>query len=108
MGLFSKPKPNPKIIVEGVEVEFDTKHEIWSFVHGGAEFVAHGDTLNLPTKAELEAILATVVALKSEIRSRLQKGLADWPNVKIDDGESYLIDVTDFALLRSFMLSWSG
>lgn len=108
MGLFSKPKPNPKIIVEGIEIGFDLKHDIWSFKLRDIEFMAVENLFKLPAKPELETILAEIEALKPEMRSRLAKELAGWPNSKLDTGESYLVDITEFGQDRSFRVCWSN
>ena len=109
MGLFSKtPKSNPKIIVEGIEIEFHRDLEWWGFTYRRTEFSSFELSLTLPTKAELDAILKTVESLKPEMRSRLQKGLREWADSKLDDGESYTVDVKDFATGRTFEVSWSG
>jgi hypothetical protein len=109
MGLFSKtPKPNPKITVEGIDIEFHRDHEWWEFTYRETEFVSFDPALVLPTRAELDAILATLESLQPEIRTRLKKGLSEWGhNSKLDDGETYSVDVKDFAKERTFSVSWS-
>jgi hypothetical protein len=105
MGLFSKaPKSNPKIIVEGIEIVFyrQTGHDIWEFKYRGIEFFSPKPVFAFPTKAGLDDILNALDSLKAEMRSRLKKSL------KLDDGESYMVDVQDFAAERSFEVSWSG
>jgi hypothetical protein len=52
--------------------------------------------------------LETVESLKPDLRARLQKGLKEWGESKLDEGESYSINVQDFATDRSFTVSWSG
>jgi hypothetical protein len=104
MGLFSKtPKSKPKLIVEGIEVEFyqQTGHDIWEFTYRGTDFCAFEPVLKLPTPMELDAILNTVDLLKPEMRSRLKQDLT------VDDGESYVVNVQDFATEGSFVVSWS-
>ena len=108
MGLFSKTaKPNPKIIVGGVEIEFHREHEWWGFTYRGTKFSTFEPSLTLPAMAELDAILVTLESLKPEMRSRLQKELSGWPGVKLDDGESCTVDVEDFVKERTFTVSWS-
>ena len=105
MRLFSKaPKSNPKIIVEGIEIVFcrQTGHDIWEFKYRGAGFFSPKPVFAFPTKAELDAIIDALDSLKPEMRSRLKKSL------KLDDGESYMVDVQEFAIERSFEVSWSG
>ena len=107
MGLFSKaPKPNPKITIEGVEITFHQEYGGWAFTYRGAEFSSYAFALSLPKKAELDFILETLESLKPEMRTRLQKGLSDWGS-KLDDGESYSINVQDFARDKTFIVSWS-
>ena len=109
MGLFSKtPKPNPKIIVEGIEVAFHQEYGVWEFRYRGAEFSSFEPTLTIPTKAELDSILDNVESLNPEMRTRLQKGLSKWSDSKLGDGESYSVDVQHFVTDKSFTVSWSG
>lgn len=108
MGLFSKtPKPNPAITIEGIEITFDLHHELWKFTYEATDFVAYGHDFTLPFRADLDSILKTIDTLKPEMLARLQKGLADW-DAKLNDGESYLINIHDFTADKSFTVSWSG
>src|SRR6185295_17299423 len=108
MGLFSKtPKPNPKLTVEGIEIEFHRDHEWWGFTYHGTEFSSFEPVLILPAKAEIDSILRTLESLKPEMRTRLKKGLSEWGESKLDDGETYSVDVKDFARERTFSVSWS-
>jgi hypothetical protein len=108
MGLFSKMKSNARIVVEGVEIEFDRAREFWNFLYRGTEFSSHGNSLILPSKAELDAILDTLNGLKSTMKASLKKGFNQELNSKVDDGESYLVDVKTFVTERSFVVSWIG
>ena len=57
----------------------------------------------------LDSILTTLDALKPEMRTRLQKGLCEWGDEsKLDDGETYSVNVQDFASEKSFTVSWAG
>ncbi len=108
MGLFSKtPKPNPKLIIDRVEVEFHPDYGGWEFRYRGTEFLSFEPALTMPTKTQLDSILETVESLKPDLRARLQKGLREWGDCKLDDGESYSINVQDFATSGSFIISWS-
>jgi len=108
MGLFSKTtKPNPKIVIHGIEIEFHPDHEWWGFTYRGTKFSCFQLSLTLPTNVELDAILDTVESLKQEMRSRLKKGLSQWGDSKLDDGESYSVDLHDFATDKTFTVSWS-
>ena len=109
MGLFSKtPKPNPRITVEGIEIDFNRNHEWWSFTYKGTEFCSFEHSFELPSKAELDAILQMAGSLRPEMRTRLQKGLAEWGDCKLDDGETCSVDLTDYAADRTFAVCWSG
>lgn len=108
MGLFSKTSdPDPVLIVDGIEVVFHRDHDWWEFEYGETEFWAAGTTFRLPPRAELDEILDTVEALKPQIISRLANGLNEWGDAKLNDGESYCVDLRDFATERTFILSWS-
>ena len=108
MGLFSKsPKLNPKLTVEGIEIEFHRDHEWWGFTYRGTEFCSFESALTLPNKAELDSILDTLESLRPEMRTRLQKGLTEWGDSKLDEGESCSVNVQDFARDKTFTVSWS-
>ncbi len=108
MGLFSKaPKPNPKIIVEGLEISFHQEYGGWEFTYRGTLFSSFEPILILPARAELDSILNTLESLKPEMKTRLQKGLSEWGDSRLDDGESYSVNIQDFATYKSFIVSWS-
>lgn len=109
MGLFSKtPKPNPKITIDGIEIEL-RHHERWEFTYRGTTFSSFELSLTLPTKAELDAILNTVDSLQAEMRSRVMKELSEYgDDVKLGDGASCSVDVGHFAAEKTFVISWSG
>lgn len=109
MGIFSKtPKSNPKITVEEIEITFHQEYGGWAFTYRGAEFLSFESALALPKKVALDSILDTVESLKPEMRKRLEKGLREWGDSKVDDGESYSINVQDFASDKTFTVSWSN
>ncbi len=109
MGIFSRtPKPNPTITVEGVEIIFHLKYTGWAFTYQGTEFMSFESALTLPAKKELDTILETLESLKPEMRTRLQKGLSEWGDSRLDDGESYSVNVQGFASDRTFTVSWSN
>lgn len=109
MGLFSKtPKPDPKITFEGIEFTFHRDHEWWEFTYRGTDFSSFEPVLNLPTKAQFDSILSTLESLMPELKTRLKKGLNEWSDSKIDDGETYSVDVKQFAKDGTFSVSWSG
>ena len=101
MGLFStKPKPKPKITVEGIEISYDSKSDFWEFKYSGTEFCVFESIATLPTKSELDTILEIVEALKPEMKSRLKQWVA------VNDGESYFVEVMDFAKEKTFQVTW--
>jgi hypothetical protein len=108
MGLFSKnPKSNPAITVEGIQITFDLHHKLWEFTYLATDFVAYSHDFTLPPRADLDSILKTIEALKPEMLARLQKEFADWDDAKLNDGESYVVNVHDFTAEKSFIVSWS-
>jgi len=109
MGLFSKPpKPNPKLIVAGVEITFHRDHEWWEFAYRGNQFCAYDLTFSVPSQAELDAMVDTIDSLRQEMRSRIQQGLKEWgDSSQLDDGESYTVRVDEFAKEKTFTVTWS-
>ncbi len=108
MGFFSKtPKPDPKITIEGIEIVFHRDHEWWEFRYRDTDFSSFTLALTLPSKTELDTILDTLESLQPELRSRLKQGLSECGEAKLDDGESYSVDVQDYATERTFTVSWS-
>lgn len=108
MGLFSSaPQPNPKLTVDGIELEFHLDQEWWGFTYRGTEFCSFAPALTLPSRPELDALVATLESLRPEMKSRLSKGFGEWEGVKLDDGESCLVHLQDFATDRSVTASWS-
>src|SRR5687767_13635359 len=108
MGLFSRPpKVNPTITVEGIEIVFQREYEAWEFRYRGTDFFSFEPKFTLPTKADLDAILERLESLQPEMRTRLKNGLSGWGDAKIDDGESFSVNVQDFATDKSFGVSWS-
>ncbi len=87
---------------------FDRDHEWWQFAYRGTEFLSFEPVLVLPTKAQLDSILSTLESLMPELRNRLKKGLSEWGDAMLDDGETYSVDVKDFANDGTFSVSWSG
>jgi hypothetical protein len=109
MGLFTrKPKPTPKITIEGIEVSYDTDQNWWEFTYREQEFISFSPQLNMPSLEELNAILSSVATLTPEMLERLEKGWKEWEKVKMDDGESFSINIEDFSREGSFDASWSG
>jgi hypothetical protein len=109
MGLFSKkPRLNPQITIDGLEVTFDLENEWWEFTYRDTDFSSFEPVLTLPTRQDLNIILAMLDSLTPEMRSRLQKGWEDEADSMLDTGESYSVDVEHFARSRTFTVSWSG
>ena len=109
MGLFSKtPKSNPKIFTQGIEVEFHQDDEWWSFTYRGTNYSSSGRSLTLPSLVEQDSMLNALESLKPELKSRLEKGLCEWSDARPDDGETYSVDVKEFATEKTFTVSWSG
>jgi hypothetical protein len=108
MGLFSHSKKvNPKIVVDGLDVEYRTDFEQWAFVYRGTEFCSFEQSLILPSKTDLDTIVGSLEALKPEMQARIKKYMADWDHVKHDDGETCFVDIKDFAADKSFVVFWS-
>ncbi len=108
MGLCSrKPKANPKITVDGIEIAYHSDHEWWEFDYRGLKFCAYETSLILPAKHELDWVVESVESLKPELRKRLVKGLAEWSDAKVDDGESCSVNLGDFTAGNSFSIGWS-
>jgi len=103
MGLFSKrSKANPAVEIDGIKIEYDLANEYWQFSHKGADFVAYSATFIIPSEALLSSILAATENLQPEMIQRLSK------EVKADDGETFLINLTDLHAQDSFEVSWSS
>jgi hypothetical protein len=108
MGFFSKsPKPNPQITFEGIEFTFHAEDEWWEFVYRGIEFCSFGPSVSLPGKAELDAIVDTVNFLQPEMRKRLSKGVAEWGNGKLDEGETFSVNLENYSSDKSFVVTWA-
>jgi hypothetical protein len=110
MGLFSKtPKANPRIVVDGIAIEFHLDHEWWGFTYRGMEFWSCELLLTLPTRPELDRIVDSLELLMPELKERLKKGLEEWGDYssKTDDGESYRLDVKQFYSEGTVTISWS-
>lgn len=106
MGLFSKtPKPDPTIIVDGIEIVFQ-QGQFWRFTYRETEFLLFESRLIMPSKAELDEIVKAVESLKPEMRSRMQEGLQKWGG-KLNDGESHSVILDQFAAEKTFGVEWS-
>lgn len=107
MGFFSRtPKPDLKLSFEGIEFTVRRDEEWWEFTYQGVEFSSFSTKLVLPAKAELDSILGTITSLKPEMRKRLAEELSAWEGTKLDDGESYYLDVKDYVTDKSFIVTW--
>ncbi|MEO0793596.1 MAG: hypothetical protein AAFX93_00455 [Verrucomicrobiota bacterium] len=109
MGLFTKkPKLTPTITIEGIKVSYDTDQNWWEFTYREQEFISFSPQLDMPSLDDLNAILSSVATLAPEMLERLEKGWKEWEEVKMDDGESFSINIEDFSREASFEVSWSG
>ena len=110
MGLFSKtPKPNGRIIIQGLKIDFKVESGWWEFKHRDVDFVSFDPTLTLPSIEELDGILKDLQLLKSEFESRISNGLSQWGDgCSINDGETCLINIEDYSKDKSVVVSWSG
>lgn len=108
MGLFSKkPKAKPTINVDGIAVSLDPKFNMWEFTYSDHKFFTYASDLHMPARDELDGILADIAELKPEMLQRLEKGWSEWDDVKVNDGESYSINLDTFGSERSFGVSWT-
>jgi hypothetical protein len=109
MGLFSKkPRTNATVEIEGLRAEYDLANECWQFSHKGADFVAYGTALVVPSEERLSSIIADIDKLRPEMIRRLAEGWKDSKDVKTNDGETFRVNITDLASQGSFDVSWSG
>ena len=102
-----KKKPTPSITVDGLDVQYLTNAELWQFEFQGVPFMSAGASLQLPSRQQLEAILAEVESLKPEMIKRITKGFAECPEIKMDDGEGFLIELEQFHIDGSYIVTWS-
>jgi hypothetical protein len=109
MGLFSKKcKPHPVIETHGLRIEYKTEDEFWRFTHDGVEFVSYGTAFVVPAPDCVSSIVADVERLGPEMRRRVGEFWKDHDGVKINDGETFFVDLTQLHAEGSFDVSWSG
>ncbi len=109
MGLFSKKtKARPTIETQGLRIEYDPDNEIWQFRDNDIEFVVYGTTCVVPSPDQLAAIHADISKLRPEMVRKLAAGWKDWQGVRMDDGETFLVNLTDLRSQGSFEVCWSG
>lgn len=109
MGLFSKKvKANPVVETQGLRIQYDSENEVWQFSYQGTDFVAYGATFVVPTPERLASIQGDIDKLRPEMVRRLAEWWRDSKDVKTNDGESYLVNLTDLQSLGTFEVSWSG
>ena len=109
MGLFSKKaKVNPVVETQGLQIQYDAENEIWQFSYKGADFIVYGTTLVVPSLERLAGIQTDIDRLRPEMSRRLAEGWKDSKDVKTNDGESYLVNLTDLHSSGTFEVSWSG
>ena len=109
MALFSrKPKVRPIIETQGLRIEFDSENGIWQFSDGGFDFVIYGSTCAVPSPEQLREIQADINRLRPEMTRRLAEGLRDCEGAKMNEGESFLVNLTGFKSEGIFEVCWSG
>ena len=107
-GLFSKKtKLNPIIETQGLKIEYKIEYDLWMFSCKSIDFIASGTKLWLPTQDQLMSIITDVQNLIPEMTSRLEKGWKEYGDIKNNDGEGFSVNITDFHLAHSFLVSWS-
>ena len=80
---------------------------MWEFTYSDHKFFTYASDLHMPARDELDGILADIAELKPEMLQRLEKGWSEWDDVKVNDGESYSINLDTFGSERSFGVSWT-
>jgi hypothetical protein len=109
MGFFSrKPQPNPTIELGGIPITYNVEHEWWSFTHESVDLISYGPQFKMPSQEHLEQILEDLTRLTPEMKSRLVKGWKEWGDVKVDDGETFTIDLTELDKQGTYEITWSG
>ena len=109
MGLFSKKaNQHPSIETQGLRIVYHLDHEWWEFGLQDTNFISHGSTFSCPTQAQLALILSDIAKLRPEMIQRLAKGWNGWKGVRMNDGEEYSVNLTDFHSDGGFEVSWSG
>lgn len=109
MGIFSrKAKANPVVETQGLRLTYDLDNEIWQFSHEGTDFAAYGATFVVPSLERMASIQADIAKLRPEMTRRLADYCKDSTDVKPNDGESYIVNLTDLQSLGTFEVCWSG
>jgi hypothetical protein len=109
MGIFSKKtKSNPVVETQGLRIEYDPASECWEFSHEGIAFIAYGTTSVVPSQEHFSSILTDMNKLRPEMARRLAEGWKDSEDVKANDGETCLVDITELHSQGDFVASWSG
>jgi hypothetical protein len=109
MGLFSKKiTEKPTVESQGLHIEYDPDTEIWQFSDKGTAFVAFGRACAVPSLSQIADIHADVDRLTLEMARKLEKGVKECQGVKMNDGETFLVNITDLRSKGSFEVSWSG
>lgn len=100
-------RPNPVIGTQGLRIEYHLEHDLWKFSYEGTHFISYGSMFSCPTQAQLDTILSDIDRLRPEMIQRLAHGWKDYEGVKLDDGEVFSVNLTDFTSERTFDISWS-
>lgn len=109
MSLFSKePKVQPTIETQGLRIEFDSENGIWQFSDRGFDYVIYGSRCAAPSPEQLSEIHTDINRLRPEMTRRLVEGLRDCQGAKMNDGETFLVNPTDFQSQAAFEVCCSG
>lgn len=109
MKLFGKKlTPNPQVIFGAIDTTYEPNQEWWQFAYEGIEHFSHGPVLRLFDISALELMRTDVSTLMPEMKQRLEIGWKEWGEVKLDDGENYIVDVTNFQEKQEYRICWSG
>ena len=109
MGLFTKKtKIKPVVETQGLRIEFDSEYEIWQFNDGGINFVVYGPVCEAPSRDQLGEIRSDINRLRPEMAQKVAHGLKDYEGVKTNDGETFVVNITDLQSQGTFDVCWSG
>ena len=108
MGWFTRRAVvDPVVETQGLVVKYDTKFQLWQFACEGMGFVATGAKISLPSPGVLTQLVADIRALMPEMRRRIEKGLEGWDGAKLDSGEDFSVDITDYQAEQTVSATWS-
>lgn len=109
MGLFSKKtRGRPAVETQGLRIEFEPDEEVWQFKDRDVEFVIYGATCPVPSPEQLAQVHADISRLHAEMLRKLVEGWKEWKGVRMNDGETFLVNITDLQSQGTFDVCWSG